>query len=103
GGSAFHKAQTLGRTAAAHAPGTAKITRAAGVHPPVGPVYRRPAETPFGGLPPPFPTSPSPQGDPEGEVGNGSGKWWLRQAAGEKPPRHQAHTARFLNGFSPAP
>ena len=22
---------------------------------------------------------------------------------GEKPPRHQAHTARFLNGFSPSP
>ncbi|HEY5990297.1 MAG TPA: helix-turn-helix domain-containing protein [Streptosporangiaceae bacterium] len=39
-------------------------------HPP----SRLPAKTPCGGLPPPFPTSPPPQGGPEGEVGNGSGE-----------------------------
>jgi hypothetical protein len=47
---------------------------------------------PLRGLLPPFPTSPPSQGDPEAEVGNGSSKWWCRQAgqrAGEKPPGHQ--------------
>ena len=45
------------------------------------PLSRLPAKTPCGGLPPPFPTSPPPQGDPEAEVGNGSGKSiWCRQA-----------------------
>jgi len=46
----------------------------------VRPLSCLPAETPFGGLPPPFPTTLPPHGDPERVVGNGSGKWWCRQA-----------------------
>ena len=45
------------------------------------PLSRLPAKTPSGGLPPLFPTSPPPQGDPEGEVGNSPGK---RRQAGQR-------------------
>lgn len=56
------------------------------------PLSRLPAKTTFGGLPPPFPTSPPPQGDPEGEVGNSPGKSSAGRrdnGAGETPPGHQ--------------
>ena len=66
------------------------------------PLPRQPAQTPCGGLPPPFPTSPSPQGDPEGEVGNGSGEPAGRR--GGKPSGHPSPTATWVpQRFPPAP
>src|SRR5690349_7564629 len=56
------------------------------------PLSHLPAKTPCGGLPPPFPTSPSPQGDPEGEVGNGSGEPAGRR--GGKPSGHPSPSPR---------
>jgi hypothetical protein len=52
--------------------------------PRAAPLSRLPAETPCGGLPPPFPTTLPPQGDPERVVGNGSGKSWWRRHAGRR-------------------
>src|SRR5215831_4568039 len=47
--------------------------RAATVRPAARPLSRLPAKTGPWGVPPPFPTTLPPQGDPETVVGNGSG------------------------------
>jgi hypothetical protein len=44
------------------------------VRPRASPVVSSACGDPLGGLPPPFPTTLPPQGDPERVVGNGSGK-----------------------------
>src|SRR5215472_6020877 len=65
------------------------------------PASRLPRQTPFGSLPPPFPTTLPPQGDPERVVGNGSGKWWLRWAGGGDTTGAPAQAARFRQRFLP--
>src|SRR5262249_34280295 len=78
------------RTTTTHRPHTPRTRRAATVRSQRFPLPGRPAKTPFGGLPPPFPTTLPPQGDPERGVWNGPRQTtWPRQA-GQRERRLRA-------------
>ena len=66
------------------------------------PLPRQPAKTPCGGLPPPFPTSPSPQGTPRARSGTAPAS--QRAGAGENHRgTHPQQPPGFPKGFPPHP